>query len=75
MNDAQLKSLVERRERLEAEKKAATDDIAELGKEIKGLGYDMPTFNAIIARRKQGSDKTAERDSLIDTYEAALGGA
>ena len=75
MNEApheQLKSLVERRERLEAVKADAADDIKELNAEIKGVGFDLKVFNQVIARRKMDRDAVAEADALLDMYEGAL---
>ena len=67
-----LKALVERRERLEAVKGDAVDDIKELNAEVKSFGFDMKVFNQVIARRKLDRDAVAEADALLDMYEGAL---
>lgn len=72
--DGQLKALTERRERLEAEKQDAADAIKDLNAEVKSLGYDLPTFNTVIKRRKRDRDEVAEEDAMIEMYEAALEG-
>jgi len=72
-NDNQLKALVERRERLEAEKADAAEAIKELNAEVKAMGYDLPIFNTVIARRKKDRDAVAEADAVLEMYEAALG--
>ena len=73
-NDNQLKALVERRERLEAEKADAAEAIKELNAEVKAMGYDLPIFNTVIARRKKDRDAVAEADAVLEVYEAALSG-
>ena len=72
--DGQLKALTERRERLEAEKQDAADAIKDLNGEVKSLGYDLPTFNTVIKRRKMDRDKVAEADAILEMYEAELAG-
>ena len=73
-NDNQLKALVARRERLEAEKADAAEAIKELNAEVKAMGYDLPIFNIVIARRKKDRDAVAEADAVLEVYEAALSG-
>lgn len=72
--DGQLKALTERRERLEAEKQDAADAIKDLNAEVKSLGYDLPTFNTVIKRRKRNRDEVAGEDAMIEMYEAVLEG-
>lgn len=69
----ELRAHVERRERLLAQKQDILDDIKEHGAEIKSAGYDMPAFNAVIARRKKERDDVNHADAMIETYETALG--
>lgn len=70
---AQLRSIVERVERLEEEKKAIADDIKDVFAEAKANGYDNRALRHIIKLRKQ--DKTArdEFEAIVDTYMVALG--
>jgi uncharacterized protein (UPF0335 family) len=70
---AQLRSIVERVERLEEEKKAIADDIKDVFAEAKANGFDSKALRHIIKLRKQ--DKTArdEFEAIVDTYMAALG--
>ena len=74
--DPQLRQLIERRERLEAVKADAAEDIKELNAEVKGMGYELPIFNAVIARRKKDRDEVDHFDAMLRTYEteAAVGG-
>ena len=69
----QLKSIIERVERLEEDKKAISDDIKDVYSEAKGNGYDAKALRRIVALRKQDPDKRAEQDAILDTYMHALG--
>lgn len=70
---ARLLSYVERIERLEAEKKALSEDISAVKSEAKGSGFDVPTINRIIKIRKLTTAERQEQDALLDIYMAALG--
>ncbi|MTW19377.1 DUF2312 domain-containing protein [Rhodoplanes serenus] len=69
----QLRSLVERIERLEEEKKALADDIKDVFAEAKGKGYDVKALRAVIRLRKQDKDERAEHEAIVETYMHALG--
>jgi uncharacterized protein (UPF0335 family) len=69
----QLKSIVERVERLEEDKKAISDDIGDVFKEAKGNGYDVKALRTIIRLRKMSPDDRAEQEAILDTYKNALG--
>ena len=56
----QLKSIVERIERLEEEKKTIADDIKEVYAEAKGNGYDVKMLRKVIAIRKRDIDEVKE---------------
>jgi uncharacterized protein (UPF0335 family) len=71
----QLKSLVERIERLEEEKTALANGIKEVYAEAKGGGFDTKILKQIIALRKLDESERGERASLIDLYMSALGHA
>ena len=68
-----LKSLIERIERLEEEKKSIADDIKDVYGEAKSAGYDVKVVRKVIARRKQDENDLAEQEALLDTYLHALG--
>ena len=53
---AQLRSIVERIERLEEEKKAIADDIKDVYGEAKANGYDTKALRKIVALRKQDAN-------------------
>jgi uncharacterized protein (UPF0335 family) len=69
----QLKSIVERIERLEEEKAALAEDIKEVYAEAKANGYDTKTLRTVIRLRKQDSAERQEQEALLDLYLAALG--
>jgi uncharacterized protein (UPF0335 family) len=69
----QLKSLVERVERLEEEKTALAGDIRELYAEAKGHGFDTKIMRQVVRLRKMESHEREERDALLDLYMSALG--
>ncbi len=69
----QLKSIVERIERLEEEKKTIADDIKEVYAEAKGNGYDTKVLRTIIRLRKQDANEREEQDAILDLYKQALG--
>lgn len=69
----QLKSIVERVERLEEEKAAIADDIRDVYKEAKGNGFDVKALRAIVRLRKQDAEKRREHEAILETYMHALG--
>ena len=70
---AQLKTIVERIERLEEEKKALADDIRDVYAEAKGNGFDTKILRTVIRLRKQDRAEREEQDALLDLYLHALG--
>jgi uncharacterized protein (UPF0335 family) len=69
----QLKSVVERVERLEEEKKTISDDIRDVYAESKGHGFDVKALRAIVRLRKQDPNERAEQETILETYMQALG--
>jgi len=69
----QLKSLVERIERLEEEKKTIAGDIKEVYAEAKANGFDTKILRKVISLRKKDATERAEEESMLDVYLAALG--
>ena len=69
----QLKSLVERIERLEDEKKTIAGDIKEVYAEAKAVGYDPKIMRQIVRLRKMKPDDRSEQEMVLETYKAALG--
>ena len=71
---AQLKSVIERIERLEEDKAAVMVDLKEVYAEAKGNGYDVKVIRKIVRLRKQDKAKRLEEEALIDLYLSAIGG-
>src|SRR5215469_8800803 len=70
---AQLKSFIERIERLEDEKRALGEDIKEVYAEAKGTGFEPKIMRQLIKIRKMDKDEHDEQESLLDLYKRALG--
>lgn len=69
----QLKSIIERIERLEEEKSGIASDIKDIFAEAKGNGYDVKTLRKVISLRKKDAAERDEEEHLLDTYKRALG--
>ncbi len=69
----QLKSIVERIERLEEEKAALTADIREVYSEAKGNGFDTKIIRQVVRIRKLDRADRQEQEAILDLYLAALG--
>ncbi len=69
----QLKSVVERIERLEEEKKTISADIKEVYAEAKGNGFDTKILRKVISLRKKDANEREEEESMLDLYLQALG--
>ena len=67
-----LRSLIERIERLEAEKKELSNDIRDIFAEAKSAGFDVKIMREIIKLRKKAAADRDEQDYLIETYRKAL---
>ena len=67
-----LRSLIERIERLEEEKKGIADDIREIFAEAKSDGFDVKVMRTILKLRKMDAADRDEQEMLIDTYRKAL---
>ena len=68
-----LRSLVERIERLEEEKKALADDIKEIYAEAKSSGFDTKVLRQVIRQRKIDARELEEQETILDLYRRALG--
>jgi uncharacterized protein (UPF0335 family) len=69
----QLKSIVERIERLEEEKKTIAADIKEVYAEAKGNGFDTKVLRKVISLRKKDANEREEEEAMLDLYLQALG--
>ena len=68
-----LRSIVERIERLEEERKALADDIKDIKNEAKSAGFDKAALAVILRMRKKEPAEVEELESLVDLYRRALG--
>jgi uncharacterized protein (UPF0335 family) len=69
----QLKSIIERIERLEEDKAAVTADLKEVYAEAKGTGFDVKILRKVVRYRKQDRAKLQEEEALLDLYLSAIG--
>ena len=69
----QLRSIIERVEKLEEEKKAISDDIRDVFGEAKVNGFDVKALRTIVRLRKMESSEREEQDAILETYMHALG--
>ena len=69
----QLRSFIERYERLEAEKQDIADQQKEVLAEAKGCGYDTAIMREIIKLRKMDPQDRAEKEAILQVYLEALG--
>jgi uncharacterized protein (UPF0335 family) len=70
-----LRSIVERIERLEEEKKALSGEIKDVYAEAKSAGFDVKVLRAVIRLRRQKPEEVEENEYLLVLYRRALGGA
>ena len=69
----QLKSIIERVERLEEEKRQVADQIKEVYGEAKANGFDARTIRKVVSLRKKPTEEREEEEALLDLYLSALG--
>jgi uncharacterized protein (UPF0335 family) len=69
----QLKSLIERIERLEEEKAALAGDIREIYAQAKGNGFDTKVMRQLIRLRRMDRADRREQEELLDLYKRAIG--
>jgi uncharacterized protein (UPF0335 family) len=71
----QLKSILERIERLEEDKAGVMADLKEVYAEAKGNGFDTKIIRKVVRLRKTDRAKRQEEEALIDLYMSAIGEA
>lgn len=69
----QLRSIVERIEKLTDEKKAIASDIKDVYAEAKGNGFDTKALRQVIKMRSMEVTERQEQEYLLETYARALG--
>jgi uncharacterized protein (UPF0335 family) len=68
-----LRSIIERIERLEEERKALGNDIKDIFSEAKSAGFDVKVIRQLIRIRKQEPADVEEQETLLDIYRRAIG--
>ena len=68
-----LRSIVERIERLEEERKALASEIKDIFSEAKSAGFDVKVIRQLIRIRKQEPAEVEEQETLLDVYRRAIG--
>jgi uncharacterized protein (UPF0335 family) len=71
----QLKSFVERVERLQEEMDNLRTDIREVLAEAKAMGFDSKIIRKVVRLRKMDQAKREEEEQLTELYEEALSGS
>jgi uncharacterized protein (UPF0335 family) len=69
----ELKSFIERYERLEAEKKDIAEQQKEVMAEAKSRGYDTKVLRKVVAMRKRDPQDLSEEEAILEVYKEALG--
>ena len=70
----QLRTIIERIERLEEDKAGIMADLKEVYAEAKGNGFDSKILRKVVRLRKQDRAKRMEEEALLDLYLSAIGG-
>lgn len=71
-HNSQLKSILERINRLEDAKRDTQKDIAEIYLEAKGNGLNPKAIRVIVRQQRADAKKAAELAADVDAYKAAL---
>ena len=69
----QLRTYVERVERLHEERKAISDDISGIYKEAKGNGFDVPALKEVVKKRAVDPSKRTAHEEMVDLYWSHVG--
>jgi uncharacterized protein (UPF0335 family) len=69
----QLKSIIERIERLEEEKAGLQADIKDIYAEAKSQGFETKIIRQLVRLRKKEKQERQEEEELLELYKAALG--
>ena len=68
-----LRSIIERIERLEEERKGLSNDIKDIYAEAKGAGFEVKVLRQLISIRRKEPNEIEEQETLLDLYKHALG--
>lgn len=70
---SQLRSIIDRAERLEVEKAEIAEQIKEVLAEAKGNGFDTKAIRKVLRLRKIDRAKRKEEEAILDLYLSAIG--
>lgn len=70
---AQIKSFIERVERIEQEMESLSTDRKEIYAEAKSLGFEVYAIKQIVKMRKEDEQKRREKEEILETYLSAIG--
>lgn len=68
----QLKSFINRIERLNEEREALSADIREVYAEAKGTGFDVKIMRQVVRMRKLDKADFQEQEAILDLYLTAM---
>ncbi|MCP1246845.1 DUF2312 domain-containing protein [Acetobacter cerevisiae] len=68
-----MRSIIERVERLEEERKELAGDVKDIFTEAKSAGFDVKVIRQLIKIRKMEPSEVEEQETLLDTYRRAIG--
>lgn len=71
----QLRSIIERIERMEIDKADVAADIKAVYGEAKGSGFSTQIIRKVVQIRKMDTAKRQEQEAMLDLYLTAIGGA
>lgn len=69
----QLRTLIERIERLEADKEALTSDIRDVYTQAKASGFSVKVVRQLVRLRKMDKEERDEQEALLELYRQAIG--
>jgi uncharacterized protein (UPF0335 family) len=69
----QLRSFVDRIERIEEEIKGLNGDKSDIYKEAKMNGFDVKVLRKVVALRRKDYAERQEEDAILEMYMQALG--
>lgn len=70
---SELRSFIERVQRLEKEKSEIVESIKEVYAELKGAGFDVKIARRVVALLKLDRAKRLEAEALLDLYLTTIG--
>ena len=69
-----LRGFVTHLEALQADRDEIGERMKDVMREAKGSGFDPKIIRIVLQRRRMSAQERAERDELVETYEAGVEG-